>query len=132
MSSSSKARFSDADLWIRFLYMVLFALLTVVARFAVCAIALVQFLLVLFSGEDNRNLRSFGNSLSLWTFDAYRFLTFNSEQKPFPFMDWPEYKSPEVDLREPQGPVPAVVEEPVVPQIISDEQDDNDSREPKM
>lgn len=90
MSNNNKARFGDVDLWIRFVYMVLFALLTALSRLVVCLIALLQFLLVLFSGEDNRNLRSFGNSLSRWTFDTYRFLTFNSEQKPFPFMDWPQ------------------------------------------
>ncbi|KJS04047.1 MAG: hypothetical protein VR73_15225 [Gammaproteobacteria bacterium BRH_c0] len=126
MSNNSTARFGDADLWIRLVYMILFAFLSVVSRFVICLTGLVQFVLVLFSGEDNYRLRSFGNSLSRWTYDAYRFITFNSEQKPFPFMDWPEEASTVVETAaDPQADVPTVTD------VIAAEENEHPDQEPK-
>jgi len=90
MNNDSKARFSDPDLWIRLLYMILFAVLTWLSRLVLCVIGLLQFLVVLLSGAENRSLRDFSASLAEWTLRAFRFICFNSEQKPFPFDEWPE------------------------------------------
>lgn len=95
MSNDSKARFNDPDLWIRMLYMILFAILTGLARLVLCAIAILQFLAVLFSGSDSRSLRHFAAGLAEWTLRSFRFLCFNTEQKPFPFEDWPESQDAE-------------------------------------
>lgn len=130
MSNDSKARFGDADLWIRFLYMILFAFLSILSRYAACLVGLVQFVLVLFNGEDNRSLRSFGNSLSLWTYDAYRFLTFNSEQKPFPFMDWPQDASQAMEST-PQAATEVATEVPTVTEVIILDHNENGGQEPK-
>jgi len=48
-----------------------------------------QFLTLLLTGSDNKNLRNFGQSLASWIFQIMQFLTFNSNSKPFPFDDWP-------------------------------------------
>src|SRR5690606_6021877 len=50
------------------------------------------FLFALITGNDNRQLRKFGDSLSIFIFDTLQFLIYNSEEKPFPFADWPESK----------------------------------------
>jgi hypothetical protein len=52
--------------------------------------AIVQFLWLLFSHEPNRLLARFGKSLSLWMAQTARFLTCASEEKPFPWSDWPQ------------------------------------------
>lgn len=90
MNNDSKARITDPDLWIRLLYMILFAALTWLSRLVLCVIGLLQFLVVLISGAENRSLRDFSASLAEWTLRAFRFICFNSEQKPFPFDEWPE------------------------------------------
>jgi len=90
MNNDSKARFSDPDLWIRLLYMIVFAVLTWLSRLVLCVIGLLQFLLVLVTGEEHRALRDFSASLAAWTWRAFRFICFNTEQKPFPFDEWPE------------------------------------------
>ena len=99
MNNDSKARFSDPDLWIRLLYMILFAALTWLSRLVLCVIGLLQFLVVLICGAENRSLRDFSASLAEWTLRAFRFICFNSEMKPFPFDEWPE----------PDGAVPAAM-----------------------
>lgn len=81
---------TNPDIWIRLLYMVVFGVLTTIARLVILVIAVLQFVLVLVTGDDNRNLRNAGQTIAKWTLQAYYFLTFASEDKPFPFDDWPE------------------------------------------
>lgn len=87
---SFKSNISNVNVWIRVLYMLVFALLMVAARFVLCLISVLQALLVLIGGEDNLNLRNLGQGTSKWVYQGLLFLTFNSEQKPFPFSDWPD------------------------------------------
>lgn len=80
---------TNVDTWIRLAYMVLFALLVMVARLLVSIVVVVQFALVLIFGRDNENLRNLGQGLGKWVYQAIMFLTFNSNDKPFPFDEWP-------------------------------------------
>ncbi len=76
-------------LWKRALYMLLFAFLLNMAKFAVFTVVIVQFVLVLVSGAPNAQLLVLGQSLSTYTYQVTRFLTFNSEIHPYPLSDWP-------------------------------------------
>ena len=69
--------------------MVLFAVLVMAARLVVSIVVVVQFALVLVFGKDNENLRNLGQGLGKWVYQAIMFLTFNSNDKPFPFDEWP-------------------------------------------
>lgn len=90
MEDQTKQNLLNPDLWIRLIYMVVFAALLCIARLVIYAVAVLQFLLVLLSGSDNRNLRELGQIAAKWSLQVFYFLTFNSEQKPFPFDDWPD------------------------------------------
>ena len=81
---------TNVNTWIRLAYMVLFALLVMAARLLVSIVVVVQFALVLIFGKDNENLRNLGQGLGKWVYQAIMFLTFNSNDKPFPFDDWPQ------------------------------------------
>jgi hypothetical protein len=37
----------------------------------------------------NDNLLSFGRSLSVYIYQIARYVTFNQEERPFPFSPWP-------------------------------------------
>lgn len=80
---------TNVNTWIRLAYMVLFALLVMAARLLVSIVVIVQFVLVLVFGRDNENLRNLGQGLGKWVYQAIMFLTFNSDDKPFPFDEWP-------------------------------------------
>lgn len=80
----------NPDIWIRLLYMALTLIFLFIARLLIWILTIFQFLLVLFFGRDNDNLRNFGQGVSKWAYQGLLFLTFNSEDKPFPFSDWPE------------------------------------------
>lgn len=88
-------------IWIRGLYMLLFALVHTVAKGVAMAVAAIQFILVLINKEPNDPLRKFGQGLSTYLYDITQFLVFNTEHKPFPFDDWrnapPREEPPELD-----------------------------------
>ena len=79
----------SAQLWIRLAYMLGFLLLLSFVRISLLLVIGGQFLTLLLTGSDNKNLRNFGQSLASWIFQIMQFLTFNSNSKPFPFDDWP-------------------------------------------
>ena len=71
--------------------MLAFILIWSVSRFAIRAVIVLQFLIVLLSGEKNARLGDFGGQLASYTQQLIRYLTFNSEEKPFPFdRNWPK------------------------------------------
>ena len=90
MEQQTKTNLLNKETWLRLLYMAVFGLLSFVARIVIWVVAVLQFLLVLITGEGNSNLRDLGQGASKWTYQAYMFVTFNSDNKPFPFSDWPE------------------------------------------
>ncbi len=87
--TDSKKTLTNSNTWIRFAYMLLFAVLLVAARMVITLVVILQFLVVLVSGDDNENLRNLGQGLGKWVYQAVMFLTFNSDSKPFPFDEWP-------------------------------------------
>lgn len=90
MEEDLKLRLGDRDHWLRLLWMALYALALnfVVVPIAV-VVAVVQFLFALLSGERNEHLRSFGASLAEFTRQLLRYLAYDTNERPFPFADWP-------------------------------------------
>ena len=76
--------------WIRGLYILLFVVLFWLARIVVGAVTVVQFLFVLFSGEREVRLSRLGAQLAAYTNEIFRYQTFASDVRPFPFKDWPQ------------------------------------------
>ncbi|TVZ41663.1 uncharacterized protein DUF4389 [Alteromonadaceae bacterium 2753L.S.0a.02] len=76
--------------WLRLIYMLLFGALLHLAAAVMWIVCAMQFLFVITTGQDNYNLRQFAQSLSLFINQALQFVSYNSEQKPFPFAPWPQ------------------------------------------
>lgn len=79
--------------WLRLVFMVVFYVLVSIAAMVATAVVVLGFLWVLFTGEPNPQLKSTGQSLATYLCQVVRYLTFNSDDRPFPFeLDWPEGK----------------------------------------
>ncbi|MGH6932610.1 MAG: DUF4389 domain-containing protein [Dongiaceae bacterium] len=76
--------------WLRGLYMLLFIIIYSIAEFLGGAIVLLQFLLMVLTGRTNDRLRGFSARLATFMYQVALYLTFNSEDKPYPFGAWPE------------------------------------------
>ncbi|MEZ5536615.1 MAG: DUF4389 domain-containing protein [Thiolinea sp.] len=79
--------------WMRILYMILFLIAYGITEFILTGIVIVQIILNLLTGDINPRLRGFSNDLSRYIYDILRFLTFNTEEKPFPLADWKQADS---------------------------------------
>jgi hypothetical protein len=72
--------------WLRLLFMILFLALWSISRILVLAVVF----WVLFTGDTNARLLAFGTSLATYSYQIISYLTYNTEEQPFPFSDWPE------------------------------------------
>jgi hypothetical protein len=98
MDNELKQNLTASETWIRGLFILLFVFLMAVARVVTGAVVVIQFLFTVFSGQTNENLRYFGASLATYVYQALLFVTYNSDEKPFPFAPWPETEMSESDV----------------------------------
>lgn len=84
-----KSNLTSSKHWLRLVFMLLFAAVLQLASLVMWVLVAVQFVFSLITGEDNQHLRRFGHSLSTYIYDVLKFLCYSSEEKPFPFSDWP-------------------------------------------
>ena len=76
--------------WMRLLFMAICCILVSLATAVGSAIVVFSFLWVLFTGEVNRELKEVGQSLASYIYENIRFLTYTTDDKPFPFGNkWP-------------------------------------------
>ncbi|WP_426157419.1 DUF4389 domain-containing protein [Pseudomonas sp. TSRC2-2] len=80
---------------LRVLWMIVYLLVWQVAQFILGAVVLVQLIYRLIYGAPSASLMNFGDSLSQFLAQIGRFGTFHSDQKPWPFADWPAPRTPE-------------------------------------
>jgi uncharacterized membrane protein YeiB len=113
MSSDLKENVSNTNTWGRALFMILFGIIYSVAEVVLVAVIVIQFLFVLFTSEKNERLLGFGKELSTFIYQVFLYQTFNTEEKPFPFADWPkeaesesEAEAIETSASEPEPPKP--------------------------
>ena len=90
MSSEIRKNVAAENTWVRLLFMLIFGFLYYIAKVVIVAVILFQFFTVLFTGHKNEKLLKFGHELSIYIYQVFQFLTFNSEEKAFPFSDWPK------------------------------------------
>jgi len=77
--------------WIRLLLMgLMYVILFSLVQFIVTITLLLQWVLVLFTGEPNSRLQRFTKGLNRYSYQILEFINFNSDTRPFPLSDWPE------------------------------------------
>jgi Flp pilus assembly protein TadB len=82
--------------WLRGLFMLICCALISVAFLAGSLIVGLGFFWVLFTGEVNRQIQQAGQSLASYMYNIARYLTFNTDEKPFPLGgEWPTSETTE-------------------------------------
>ncbi|MYM62743.1 DUF4389 domain-containing protein [Pseudomaricurvus sp. HS19] len=89
MDDQTKHNLLSPELWMRFVFMLIVGLFVQLAAALMWLVVLVQFIFVAISGERNDNLRRFAASLATYIYQCWQFLSFGSNDKPYPFQDWP-------------------------------------------
>jgi uncharacterized protein DUF4389 len=90
MTDDVKTNVKSKSTWTRLLFIILFAITYRVASIVLFAITIIQFLKALFTGFPFSQLQSFGGSLAEYNKQVVEFLSYQSDEKPFPVGPWPE------------------------------------------
>lgn len=99
MDEKIKATLTNLDTWKRGLFMVFFSIISGLAKFIVSVVAVFQFITLLFKGQVNSAVLPFGQNLSTYLYQINLFLTFKTDEMPFPFLTFPD-GAPESILNE--------------------------------
>jgi hypothetical protein len=89
MNDEIKQQSNKKETWKRALFMLLFMFFLGIVKFLVLMMAFFQFGFVVFTGQANARLLRLGHQLAAYAYQIISFLTFISEQRPFPFSTWP-------------------------------------------
>jgi len=89
MNEEMKQNLKNPGTWNRFVYMLLFFFCCCIAEALFFLIVVFQFIITLFTSTQNSRLKPFSRDLSSYVYDVLQFLSYNSDQMPFPFSDWP-------------------------------------------
>lgn len=82
---------SDA-FWLRTVYTVIFLIVARVLDLLLLLLTVVQWAMRLFGGSGNDSLNAFCSGLGEYYRQVVHFLTGCSDEKPYPFSDWPQTK----------------------------------------
>ncbi|WP_114416344.1 DUF4389 domain-containing protein [Marinospirillum perlucidum] len=99
---SLKARLQDESFWLRLPFVFLFFLAWKLTELIIIGLVLVQLVYRLFVGQPQPQLLALGSQLSRYAYQVFRYVTFNSDEKPFPFADWPATEAMDADPYQPQ------------------------------
>ena len=77
------------SIWLRGLLMILMAMVFQISATLLALGAIIQFVLALLSETPNARLIVFGQSLGLYLSQIASFVSFATEEVPFPFSAWP-------------------------------------------
>ena len=112
--NDSPERAQRESIILRVMWMVVFVVVWQLAELLLGGLVLVQLIYRLVYGAPSAGLMNFGDSLSQYLAQIGRFGSFHSDQKPWPFADWPAPRAPEGEAPHAVAPAPhpAHVEEP--------------------
>jgi hypothetical protein len=77
------------NIWVRGVVMLLMALAYQLVSTLLLLVAVIQFVLMLVSDAPNTRLSGLGRSLGRYQSQVANFVSFATEEAPFPFSDWP-------------------------------------------
>ena len=69
--------------WVRILFMLLYGVVCWLLTFVIAVIAIIQAIISLITGQDNRDLRNIGDKIAEYVFRMIRFLVYATDDKPF-------------------------------------------------
>lgn len=79
----------NSETFSRIFFTILFGIIGWVTVWVFACVILVQFGFLLITGKVNKNLKAFNKEIGLYLTDMIKYLSFQTNEKPFPFRDWP-------------------------------------------
>lgn len=97
MTEDVKTHVKSKTTWTRLIYLILYGIIYRVAGIVLFAITIIQFVKALLTGSPFEQLQSFGGALAEYNRQLVAFLSYQSDEKPFPIGPWPPEQPRETD-----------------------------------
>ena len=85
-----KENAKNVDVWTRGLFIIIFAVIFYFLFALIWLVVIFQFIMKLITNELNQQLLDFCDSLIKYVSQILLYITFKSEERPFPFSPWPK------------------------------------------
>ncbi len=95
MNSEINTNLQKIGTWRRIFFMLIFAVILAFVRLLLWGVVLLQVASSLVTGTKNTYVLGFGKSLSVYVYGILVFLTYNTDEMPFPFSDWANQTPPD-------------------------------------
>lgn len=113
-----KENAKNVDVWTRGLFIVIYAVIFYFLFALIWLVVIFQFIMKLITTELNPQLLEFCDSLIKYVSQILLYITFKSEERPFPFSPWPKTE-PEIK---------AVTKKKTTKKKTSKKQEDDDTK----
>ncbi len=90
MSHNIEHNIKQPSTWKRGAYILLFSIFYQMAAALLILIITFQFVNKLVTGDTNKQFRQLSRSIASYIYQVFQFMSFNSNDIPYPFSDWPE------------------------------------------
>ncbi len=150
MDDQLKSNLTSGEHWTRLIYMLLSSVFLYIASLLGGVLVVAQFVFAIVTGAPNERLRALGWEISTYIHQVWQFLSYNSEDKAFPFSDWPQapiavvavdevsedssedsIAEEEVPVAAPEAEATVVASEPELTEVVECEKDDEQARTPE-
>lgn len=89
MKEEVKQRLQRTETWVQGFFILFFVFVSGVVESLIIMIMFFQYVSILVTGKTNTHLLRLGKYLAAYVYQIVLYLTFNKEQRPFPFTIWP-------------------------------------------
>ena len=83
-------KYEGSTAWTRVLFVALFWIVFYVSQLVIATVVIAQCAFTVITGTPNHQLLKLGDMLGKYVGDIMRYVTFNTDQRPFPFSDFPK------------------------------------------
>ncbi len=90
MTNDLKTHVKNRNAWLRVLFIIMLGVVYSIAEIVLVMVVLLQIITTLVTGRTNERALGFGKQLSSYVYQILLYLTYNTDQLPFPFSDWPK------------------------------------------
>jgi hypothetical protein len=91
-TSDVKTNVKNVDTWLRGLFIIVYAVISYVLFWIIWLVVIFQFIMKVLTANLNPNVMNFSGGLTRYAFQILEYVTFQSEERPWPIGPWPAGK----------------------------------------
>lgn len=97
-----KKNLTNPQIWLRGFFMLVYAGIFYLTQSIVIGVTIFQLGSTLLTGKPNERLLYFGQNLGIYIYQILNYLSYSSDEKPYPLNPWPNHLQLKPESKTPQ------------------------------